>query len=156
MPDQKPLAILADDEEILRYALKAHLERMGYAVETFTRGDEALARIKQLSTGDTPTPPALVVTDHNMHGLTGGEIAVAMRSDPKTRKIPLMVITGGGQENEIREALGQTPAKGKDVVIALKPDGVSASGFDASVNMAKTLVLINHEGPATGQGTPPR
>ena len=89
--DDRPLArgrcrvMVIDDEEPVRRACQKILERAGYEVETFGRGQDGLERIALL-------PPALLVVDLKMPELNGFQIIDRVRQ--LDRDIVIVVITG--------------------------------------------------------------
>jgi CheY-like chemotaxis protein len=62
--------VLAEDNSILRRTIQRVLEGLGYQVEAYASGTEALVAISRGS-----RPVALVFTDYDMPGLTGYELA---------------------------------------------------------------------------------
>jgi two-component system NtrC family response regulator len=79
--------LVIDDDENLRWVLKTQLEDMGYAVADAADGLEALAAIAK-------DPPALVLTDLKMPGLSGLDLLKRIRSDYP--EIPAVIITAFG------------------------------------------------------------
>ena len=70
-------------------------------------GAEALDYV--FGTGDyadrvDATPPKLVILDLNMPSLHGMEVLRQIRSDPSTMDIAVVVLTGGYDPDEIRQA----------------------------------------------------
>lgn len=63
-----------------------YLEREGYAVSTAADGIEALAVVRS-------TLPDLVLMDVRMPGLNGFEACKALKQDPATRLIPVILVT---------------------------------------------------------------
>lgn len=59
----------------------------GYAVAVARSGEDALARIAQ-------EPPGLVLLDVVMPGLSGYDVLERVRSNPDTRTLPVILITG--------------------------------------------------------------
>ena len=56
--------LVVDDDENLRWVLQTQLAEMGYSVSTASDGEQALAAIEK-------DPPALILTDLKMPGLSG-------------------------------------------------------------------------------------
>jgi CheY-like chemotaxis protein len=67
--------LVVDDDELSREVLAALLEAEGYTVETATSGDGALMRLKTMETW-----PDVVLTDMQMPGMSGEELAAAVRA----------------------------------------------------------------------------
>jgi DNA-binding NtrC family response regulator len=66
--------LLVDDEPALADLLRRYLERLGYAVDSFTQPAEALA-----SVAADPARYALLVTDLTLPGIDGEELLLRMR-----------------------------------------------------------------------------
>jgi two-component system, OmpR family, alkaline phosphatase synthesis response regulator PhoP len=89
---QARLLIVEDDPDIL--LLLAHsLGRAGFAVETLASGASALPTVRRLS-------PDLVVLDLMLPGLDGLEICRALRSDPATAAVPVIMLTARAEESD--------------------------------------------------------
>jgi CheY-like chemotaxis protein len=92
------VALVVDDSMLIRYTICRALEERGFTVESATNGAEALqilARIK----------PDLVVTDMQMPKMSGSELITALKKNPDTAKIPIIIVAGrasGFDENEKR------------------------------------------------------
>ncbi len=83
----KPRLLVVDDDESLRWVLQTQLEDMGYEVETAADGREALELIAK-------DPPALVLTDLKMPGLTGMELLDGLRGEYP--ELPVVLMTAFG------------------------------------------------------------
>jgi len=85
MLKRKPVILCVDDEDNPLVLRKLVLEKAGYEVATAHSADEALAVMDR-------RPIDLVVSDHLMPGVTGVELAQAMKArHPKT---PIILISG--------------------------------------------------------------
>lgn len=84
----RPARILVvDDDENLRWVLKTQLEDMGYTASTAEDGSHALLEIEK-------EPPALVLTDLKMPGLSGMELLAKIRSEYPDMPVILMTAFG--------------------------------------------------------------
>jgi two-component system phosphate regulon response regulator PhoB len=83
--------VVVEDEIDIAEVLRYNLEKEGFEVEVFGRGDTALEAIRAKK-------PALVVLDLMLPGLDGLEITRVLRRDPKTASLPLVVLTARGEE----------------------------------------------------------
>src|SRR5256885_1340842 len=90
--------LLADDEANLRILVRATLEDSEHRVLEAQNGKEAL----DVARGQHPD---LILLDWMMPGMTGIEVAQALRSDPSTSGIPMIMLTAKGQEKDRVEAL---------------------------------------------------
>jgi len=89
--------LYVDDEEALVTLITRLLGRQGYAVHGFTRGEEALAAVRA-----APQSYDLVITDHNMPGIPGLELArQVLRCNPA---LPVAVTSGYLTDELRREA----------------------------------------------------
>ncbi len=79
--------LMVDDEADLLSILEPMLEADGYRVETAQDGAEALRRIESRR-------PDLVLLDLEMPGSGGRMVCDVLRSNPSTRLLPILVLTG--------------------------------------------------------------
>ena len=98
--------LLADDEPDVRQLIALRLRRWGYAVLETADGADALALIRA-------ELPALAILDGKMPGLTGPEVTRALRADPLTSAIPVILLTASAMPADAREAA----AAGADVFL---------------------------------------
>jgi len=92
------VALVVDDSMLIRYTVCRFLEERGFAVESATNGAEALQILGRVH-------PDLVVTDMQMPEMSGSELITALKSDPKTATIPIIIVAGrasGFDEKEKR------------------------------------------------------
>jgi len=76
---------IAEDDIFIRRTIQCHLKSLGYQVEVFANGGEVLAVMSQAR-----PPFAALVTDHEMPGLTGYELARRIRTDHSQVRVLLM------------------------------------------------------------------
>ncbi|MBI4456002.1 MAG: response regulator [Acidobacteria bacterium] len=88
--------LVVDDEPSVVFLLKNFLERRGYEVVTASRGDEALAKLKEQS-------PQIVLLDILLPGGNGLEVLREIRQ--LEEDIGVIMITGGGDEAAGRIAM---------------------------------------------------
>jgi two-component system NtrC family response regulator len=79
--------LVVDDDDNLRWVLQTQLEQMGYSVATAADGASALETIDK-------EPPALVLTDWKMPGMSGMELLEQIRRD--NPEIPVLIMTAFG------------------------------------------------------------
>lgn len=91
-----PTILVVDDEKDILELLKYNLEKDGYRVLTAQNGKEALKLARQ--------NPELVVLDIMMPELDGWEVCKAIRKDPATSKIPIIILTA--RDSEVDEVVG--------------------------------------------------
>jgi len=88
---KRPIIGVVEDEPDLAEVLRFNLEKAGFGVEVFTRGDTALDGLRR-------SPPALVVLDLMLPGLDGLELTRILKRDPATARIPLVMLTAKSEE----------------------------------------------------------
>lgn len=79
--------LVVEDDDALRRMLEQFLVFEGFRVLTAAHGAEALRSLN----GNTP---ALVVLDLALPWVNGLEVLAIMRTDPRLRDIPVLVVTG--------------------------------------------------------------
>lgn len=87
--------LLVDDSRFLRLANERSLTRAGYLVETACDGEEALRIAHRMV-------PDLILLDMLLPKLAGPEVLQALRKDPLTAAIPVIVLSSLPQTNEAR------------------------------------------------------
>ena len=86
--------LIVDDEEVIRKFLRIHLSKLGYEVKEAADGAEAL---KQLGKDDFD----LLICDILMPNKDGWQVLKEMRSDPKTKDIPVIVLTAKNEDSDM-------------------------------------------------------
>jgi len=81
------VALVADDSMLIRHTVCRFLEDRGFTVESATNGVEALEMLTRLR-------PSLVITDLVMPRMSGGEFISAVKSNPQTARIPIIILAG--------------------------------------------------------------
>jgi CheY-like chemotaxis protein len=92
------VALVVDDSMLIRHTVCRFLEARGYAVESATNGEEALSIAKRIR-------PDLIVTDMQMPKMSGSELITALKAQPDTANIPIVIVAGknsGFQTHERR------------------------------------------------------
>jgi len=83
--------LIADDDATMRELLTAMVEGLGHEAVAAPDAFAALAAI-------AANPPDLVLSDVSMPGMNGFELCRRLKADPRTRLIPVVLITGVGDE----------------------------------------------------------
>jgi len=78
--------LVVDDEPEIRMLVERTLRAQGYEVETAADGEDGLARVQA-------RPPDLVLLDAMLPKMHGFEVARRLRSDPRTRPVPIVMMT---------------------------------------------------------------
>ena len=87
--------LLVDDSRFLRVANQRALVRAGHNVSAAADGEEGL----RLAIERTPD---LIVLDMMLPRMSGPDVLHALRKNPRTARIPVMVLTSLSQSNEVR------------------------------------------------------
>jgi two-component system alkaline phosphatase synthesis response regulator PhoP len=88
--------LVVDDEEHIVMILKDSLEFSGFQVVTAYDGLEALERVEK-------DKPDLIVLDIGMPKLDGWEVCKRLKSDEKTKSIPIIILTAYAQTSDQRK-----------------------------------------------------
>ncbi len=85
---QTPLvALVVDDSMLIRHTVCRFLEQRGYTVESATNGEEALPIVKRIR-------PDIIITDMQMPKMSGTELITALKAQPETASIPVVIVAG--------------------------------------------------------------
>jgi CheY-like chemotaxis protein len=90
--------LLAEDDEFSRDMLVRRLERQGFVVVAAADGREAVLAARQHR-------PDLILMDLDMPVLDGRGAIAALKSDPRTFKIPVIVLTAHASAEHVAEAV---------------------------------------------------
>ncbi|MCH6162627.1 response regulator [Streptomyces marispadix] len=90
MPGTSGRVLVVDDDKVIRQLIKVNLELEGFEVVTAADGVECLDVVHGVR-------PDLVTLDVAMPRLNGLRTAERLRSDPRTRHIPVAIVSGRSQ-----------------------------------------------------------
>lgn len=88
----KPVLIVEDDPDISE-SIRYNLEREGLKALVAETGEKGLAAAL-----DTRNPPALVILDLMLPGMSGTELCRRLRREPSTRRTPIIMLTARTSE----------------------------------------------------------
>jgi CheY-like chemotaxis protein len=97
-PSAAPRILIADDNPQGVELLEAYLCEGDYEIRTAADGEETLARVRDWQ-------PDLILLDIMMPKISGFEVCKRLRADPKTRDIPVLMITALDQPSDIERAV---------------------------------------------------
>jgi len=126
--DGRPVLII-DDDETSRYVLRQLLAGTRYVAIEAASGAEGLARAQEQR-------PAAIFLDLVMPGLSGFEVLDALRSDERTRSIPVVILTSKTLEPDDHRRLD-----GKVTAV------LSKSSSSREIARAALDFAISHNGP---------
>ncbi|HYG81867.1 MAG TPA: response regulator transcription factor [Pyrinomonadaceae bacterium] len=88
----RPVLIVEDDADIAE-SLRYNLEREGLRALVAGTGEKALAAAL-----DAEGPPALIILDLMLPGMSGAELCRRLRREPATRRLPVIMLTARSSE----------------------------------------------------------
>ena len=100
--------VLVVDDNVQNVELmQAYLETLNCTVHTAADGSEALAKVPQVK-------PDLILLDIMMPRMSGFEVCRRLKADPKTRDIPILMVTALNELGDIERGVesGQVAAAG--------------------------------------------
>ncbi len=118
---------VVDDDAQVRDLLRRLLAGSGYRVEEFELAESVLERIRL-------EPPDLILLDLHLPDKSGQDVLEAVRADPSTRLLPIVMITGEG---------------GRDAKLLAMQEGVSdflTKPFSPELLLprVRSLVMMKH------------
>jgi CheY-like chemotaxis protein len=83
--------LIVEDHPTMREAMRLVLEGEGFQIDEAPDGDQALAAVQR-------ERPDLVLLDMSIPGTPGPEVLAAVKSDPSTADVRVIVVTATGEE----------------------------------------------------------
>ena len=99
--DMSQLLVVEDDPDIAALIVR-YLERAGHRVDTLASGSDVMPRLRE-SAADS------VILDSMLPGLDGLLVCQAMRGNPATAHIPIIMLTARGEEADRVAGLESAP-----------------------------------------------
>ncbi len=131
-----PRVLVVEDDTSLLRLLELRLTVDGYTTRTAVDGVDALQTLGGWL-------PDVIVTDVMMPRLSGLSLCRAVRRDPRTARVPIILLTARCFDNDMQEVVDLG-----GVTFMNKP-------FDAeSLNDALVAALQDRPAPSTGRGAP--
>jgi DNA-binding response OmpR family regulator len=96
--DRVPVLLVADDDEDILALVQLRLSRSGFEVIVARDGEEALRLVQERH-------PDLAVLDWMMPKSSGLEVLRAIRANPDTAHIPVVLLTARASETDVQEGL---------------------------------------------------
>jgi len=94
--------LLADDSITMQKVVSITFAHEDFTVATADNGEDAIAKARELQ-------PAIVVADVVMPGMNGYEVCEALKGDPRTRHIPVLLLTGTFEDFDHERARRRRP-----------------------------------------------
>jgi len=127
-----PLILIVEDDPETREFYSDALARDGFVIDQAHNGHQALEKALQSS-------PNLILTDIAVPGIDGIELCKRLRSDARTRAIPVLAVTGYGD----RHYSDRARIAGADRVL-IKP-------CDAEMLVREARLLLGLQGVRAGE-----
>jgi two-component system alkaline phosphatase synthesis response regulator PhoP len=99
-PDTAPSAgkiLLVEDDQTMVKMYATKLLKENFQVEVASDGEQALEKVKSQK-------PGLVVLDLMIPKIGGMEVLAQLRADPKTRSLPVLILSNLSQDADIQKA----------------------------------------------------
>ena len=125
--------LVVDDEEDILELVEYNLRKAGFEVTTLASGTQVIATARECM-------PDLIVLDLMLPGLDGHELCVLLKNDPKTRGIPIVMLTAKSQDSDVVVGLDQ----GADDYVT-KP-------FSPKVLVARVQAVLRRNGNGKAAG----
>lgn len=156
MPGKSDIRILVvDDEPDVLELVVYHLEKEAYRVDVADTGDKALKMARE-------NLPSLLVLDLMLPGINGLEICRLLKRDPKTRDIPILMLTARAAEEDRIKGLElgahdyvTKPFSPRELVLRIKNllrlTGKSPNGVELIEAGPFRLDTVRHQATADGR-----
>ena len=89
-----PHVLIIEDDSSVCELLFSCLSKAGYRVSIAQSGEAGLSQIEE-------DPPEAMVLDLNLPGMNGLDVCRAMRRDPWMSRIPILMLTGQAEEDDV-------------------------------------------------------
>lgn len=89
-----------DDSAVMRRIISGGIEALGYTVLEAKHGRDALEKLEE-----NEDDIALILLDWNMPEMNGLDTLKALKSDPKTAEIPVMMVTTERERTNVVTAI---------------------------------------------------
>ena len=135
IPERKHTVVAIDDDSLAIELVRASLEPEGWTVLGAATGQEGLALVRERQ-------PCAVLLDLLMPGMDGFEVVEALRADPDTKSVPVVILTSKSMTQQDKERL-----QGRITYVARKAE-FDLSGLAGLVRWAST----SRQSPASESG----
>jgi DNA-binding response OmpR family regulator len=124
------ILVVEDDADILEL-ISMYLRKAGHVVDTLTDGAAAVARIRA-------NPAELVILDLMLPGAGGFDICGALRNDPATARLPVIMLTARSDESD------------RVAGLELGADDYVTKPFSPKELVARVAALLRRTAPPAG------
>ncbi len=131
-----PSILLVDDERDLLSLLDFNLRAAGFETMLATTGEQALSHLRRRI-------PDIVLLDLMLPDVPGTEVCRQLKSDPRTRHVPVVMLTAKGEEVD------------RVVGFELGADDYVTKPFSVRELVLRVKAVLRRAGPAKGSERPP-
>lgn len=96
--EENPLILVVEDDDSAAQLAAAHLMRAGFRSRHFFEGEQAVEEAAELG-------PCAILLDLHLPGMDGFEVCRRLKADPRTRKIPVIVLSAHRNREHVLKAL---------------------------------------------------
>ena len=125
--------MIVEDHPTMREAMRLILEHEGFDIREAPDGGTALSLARE-------RPPDLMFLDLNIPGTSGAEVLTALKADPATKDIRVIIVTAEGEE-------------GREFVTSLGADEYFTKPFSPTA-LLRTVEQVLQEPSATSTPDP--
>ncbi len=94
----KSYILVVDDDETMRMLVESVLQKEGFETTAVENGKECLNMVKV-------APPTAIILDWEMPEMSGFDVLKALKSDEKTKSIPIMMLTSKNNIMDVSKCL---------------------------------------------------
>ena len=91
--------LIVEDHPTMREAMRLVLEGEGFDIDEASDGAQALTAVHE-------EPPDLVLLDMSIPGVSGPDVLAAVKNDPATSEVRVIVVTATGEEGRAAAMAG--------------------------------------------------
>jgi two-component system, OmpR family, phosphate regulon response regulator PhoB len=95
---EKRKILVIDDDRTMLEIVTFDLGEAGFEIACANRGREGLKMAQD-------SPPDAILLDRNMPDMTGIEVLEALKKDPRTASIPVLMLTGDSKSKDVSQSL---------------------------------------------------
>ncbi len=133
MAQNDKTVLVADDEANVHEFVKVALENEGVTIVSAADGDEALEKVRSCQ-------PDLVILDVQMPEKDGFQVFAALRADPSTATVPVIMLTAIGELTGLR-----FNAKDMGEFIGKEPDAYIEKPVDPALLQGEVKRLLRQD-----------
>ena len=89
------MVLAVDDDPAVLRIIESQLSRHDFIVKTAANGEEALQMLRELT-------PALLILDVMMDGISGYDLCLVVKRDPRLKDVPVIFLTSRGTPQDFK------------------------------------------------------